>query len=314
MGYAHIEARGPAQPLTGACCETLLPPFLGPPLHALLSKTCFSGRFPDIMLQHTGTQATNFKWVAADLLADEQGPTAEEAVSTVTAGEDFLTPSYVVPAERSVSSDQTEPITSEVDILNEIFGTSSVVPEKKEPVFASVQRTFSPSTGVQRTDKPLLSPLPEMKLGSLDEIQIPPRKPPFSKTSYADQSLAYVEGGITGTFNIPREVRITFYSGQSSLSAQALKWVHAFALRVVRDPRLLAEIRISEQQWKVQEKRLSMILQILKEEGVSAHQIRIYKTERNPDSVLMGYVYNSDQTVLKTGTKIREEEQKLIDW
>ena len=75
MGYAHLEAWGPAQYLTGACCETLLPPFLGPPLHALFSKTCFSGRFLDIMLQHTGTQATNFKWVAAflSLSTDSQG-------------------------------------------------------------------------------------------------------------------------------------------------------------------------------------------------------------------------------------------------
>lgn len=76
MGYAHLEAWGSAQPLTGVFCETLLPPFPGPPLHSLLSNTCFSGRFLDIMLQHTGTQVTNFKWVAAflSLSIDTQGP------------------------------------------------------------------------------------------------------------------------------------------------------------------------------------------------------------------------------------------------
>ena len=252
--------------------------------------------------------------IGADLLADEQGPTADEAVSTVTAGEDFLAPSYVVPSSEQ-RGNQPAPIPSEVDILNEIFGTSAIVSEKKETASsAPVQRTFSPKTGVQRTDQPLLSPLPEMLQVSLDEAQIPPKKTPFTRTSYADQSLAFVEGGVMGTFNMPREVRITFYSGQSSLSAQALKWVRAFAIRVVRDPRLLAEIRVSEQQWKLQEKRLSLILQILKEEGVSVHQIRVLKTERNPDSILMGYVYNSEQTVSKSGIKKHEDEQKLIDW
>ena len=249
--------------------------------------------------------------ISADLLADEQGPTAEGAVSTMTAGEDFLTPSYVVPSGGQRYVNQTAPIPSEVDILNEIFGTSTIT---EKPAPAPVQRTFSPATGLQRTDQPLLSPLPEMLQVSLDETPIAPKKVPFTKTSYADQSLAFVEGGVMGTFNMPREVRITFYSGQSSLSAQALKWVRAFAIRVVRDPRLLAEIRVSEQQWKLQEKRLSMILQVLKEEGVSVHQIRVLKTERNPDSILMGYVYNSEQTLSKTGTKAHSDEQKLIDW
>ena len=252
--------------------------------------------------------------VGADLLADEQGPTADQAVSTVTAGEDFLTPSYVVPASEKTSLNQTEPIPSEVDILNEIFGTSAVVPPQKEAPQKPVQRTFSPATGVQKADKPLLTPLPDVMSVALDETPILPKKMPFTQTNYADQSLAFVESGMTGTFHIPREVRITFYSGQSSLSAQALKWARAFAVRVVRDPRLLAEIRVSEEQWKVQEKRLSMILQILKEEGVSPHQIRVYKTERNPDSILMGYVYNSEQTQSKTGVKTQTDEQKLIDW
>ena len=250
--------------------------------------------------------------MGADLLADEQGPTADGAVSTMTAGEDFLTPSYVVPSSEQRPVNQPAPIPSEVDILNEIFGTPAVVSEKKAP--APIQRTFSPATGVHRTDQPLLSPLPEMLNVSLDEAPIPPKKVPFNRTSYADQSLAFVESGVMGTFNMPREVRITFYSGESALSAQALKWVRAFAIRVVRDPRLLAEIRISDQQWKIQEKRLSMILQILKEEGVSVHQIRVLKTERNPDSILMGYVYNSDQTMTKNETKTHENEQKLIDW
>ena len=252
--------------------------------------------------------------IGADLLADEQGPTADDAVSAMTAGEDFLAPSYVVPSSEQRNVNQPAPIPSEVDILNEIFGTSSIVPEKKTPPAAPVQRTFSPASGLQRTDQPLLSPLPEMLRVSLDEAPIAPKKVPFNRTSYADQSLAFVESGVMGTFNMPREVRITFYSGQSSLSAQALKWVRAFAIRVVRDPRLLAEIRVSEQQWKLQEKRLSMILQILKEEGVSVHQIRVLKTDRNPDNILMGYVYNSEQTVAKTGTKAHEDEQKLIDW
>lgn len=246
---------------------------------------------------------------AEDLLADEQGPTAPEAIATVTANEDFLTPTYTVPAQQ-----QPTPVPSEVDILNEIFGsdtpeitTASV--QNPKPV----QRTFSPRVGIQNENEPpLLTPLPPLPIITA-ESEIPARKTYFKQTNYADQALA-LGGTPSSGIGIPREIRITFYKNQSTLSAQALKWVKSFAMRVVNDPRLLAEIRFSDQNPKIQEKRLSLLLQVLKEAGLSAHQIRLYKTRRDENSILIGYVENPDDTPLKIVNKSTERTQKTIDW
>ena len=251
---------------------------------------------------------------AADLLADEQGPTAPEAITTVTANEDFLLPTYVAPTEPE-KSEQTAVVPSEIDILNEIFGSPDPVPvATKQVVTMPMQQTFSPRTGIEKTeDSPLLTPLPPLPVPVLSQdIKIEPKEKIIKQTDYADEVLEKATAPSAGLG--PREIRITFYPGQSTFSAQALKWAKAFALRVVNDPRLLLEIRVSEQNWKVQEKRLSILSQILKEKGVSAHQVRVYKTGREENSILMGYAYNPEYTSLGNGKKLGEREQKTIDW
>ena len=247
---------------------------------------------------------------AADLLADEQGPTAPEAVATVTANEDFLLPSYVAP-----TTQQTAPVPSEVDILNEIFGSAE--PESVAPKALISQnealpsRTFTPQTGIQ-PENDLLTPLPPKPVIQA-EPAITPKKMYFQQANYADQALA-LGGSASSGIGMPREIRITFYQGQTALSAQALKWVKSFALHVVNDPRLLAEIRVSNQDPKIQEKRLKLLLQVLKEMGVSAHQIRLYQTPRESNSILIGYAENSEYTLPKNVQKSTERIQKTIDW
>ena len=247
---------------------------------------------------------------AADLLADEQGPTAPEAVIAQTAGDDFLLPSYTVPAAPSW---QQEPVPSEVDILNEIFGPSSTAlssqPIEKKP---ATQRTFSPQKGLQRADTPLLTPLAPLPVAPA-EFEIEPKKAYFPRAGYADQFLATAASANTA-LSMPREIRITFYPNQATFSAQALKWVKSFATRVVNDPRLLAEIRISNENEAIQQKRLRLLLQVLKESGVSRHQIRLYKTNREADSVLIGYAQNPSYTAIKPGVNSKERIQKTIDW
>lgn len=260
-----------------------------------------------------------FNVSAADLLADEQGPTSPEAVATVTANEDFLLPSYVVP-----SSPETAPVPSEVDILKEIFGTPDPVPPvSKQPVVpqtasatpvSNAQQTFSPRAGVQCVpEKPLLTPLPPLPIIRA-EAQVPSKKAAFTQANYADQLLAMAATPSESGVGMTREIRITFYPNQASFSAQALKWVKSFAVRVVNDPTLLAEVRFSEKNPKIQEKRLKVLLQILKEEGVSAHQIRLYKTARDENSILMGYTYNPEYRMGGKGEILNERTRKTIDW
>ena len=250
---------------------------------------------------------------AADLLADEQGPTAPEAVAAVTADEDFLLPSYVVPGDNTLSLNTPASVPSEVDILNEIFGTPTPLPAPTPQVNRPVQHTFSPRTGVQSEGgMPLLTPLPPLPVIQNEPV-IEAKKPAFKQTGYADQALAMATSTNSG-LGMPREIRITFYSGQSTFSAQALKWAKSFAVRVVNQPTLLAEIRVSDQNWPVQEKRLAVLLQILKETGVSAHQIRLYKTGREENTILMGYTNNPDYTTMENRTTLKERVQKTIDW
>lgn len=251
--------------------------------------------------------------VAEDLLSDEQGPTSSEAVATVTANEDFLLPSYAIPVANATP--QTTAIPSEVDILNEIFGSDN--PTASAPPAVGTQhsfpssQTFFPRTGVQ-IGQELLTPLPPLPVIQNEEI-IPAKEVYFKRLGYADQALAMATTSGTGV-GMPREIKISFYHNQTSFSAQALKWVKSFAIRVVNDPTLLAEIRVSEQDPKIQEKRLRILLQILKETGVSVHQIRLYQTNRNPDSILMGYVNNPDYTTLKGDGNSKKQEQKTINW
>ena len=212
---------------------------------------------------------------AADLLSDEQGPTAPEAVATVTANENFLTSTYATP---EIQSQSVAPVPSEVDILNEIFGSDNPESSVSSAMIAHnatpQQRTFSPRTGVQCDDEtPLLTPLPPLKIPQ-SESDVPPKKVHFKQSGLADQAVAMATTTSSGV-GMPREVRITFYPDQSTFSAQAIKWVKSFAIHVVNNPTLLIEIRMSNQNPKIQRKRLSILLQILKEEGVSAHQIRL---------------------------------------
>ena len=244
--------------------------------------------------------------LAEDLLADEQGPTAFDAVETVTANTDFLAPTYTAPAE------QPTPVPSEVDILNEIFGSDTPVPAQTPPSPKQTQRTFTPQNYVQRTDTPLLTPLPPQPVFAMD-TPIPPKQTYFNNTSYADQVLA-TSATAYSPLSIPREIRITFYPGKTAFSAQALKWAKAFATHVVNDPRLLVEIRVSEEDWSIQEKRLSILLQILKESGVSAHQIRLFKTARDANSILMGYANNPDLTLAGNDKNLKKGVQKTISW
>ena len=250
---------------------------------------------------------------AAELLADEQGPTAPEAVTTETANEDFLLPTYVAPGEPE-SVAQTAVVPSEIDILNEIFGSPDPVPAATEQIVKRpIQQTFSPRTGVEKTkESEILTPLAPLPIIPTD-ILIEPKKQAFKQSRYVDQALAMATTPPSG-LAMPREIRITFYPGQSTFSAQALKWAKSFALRVVNDPKLLVEIRVSEQSWKVQEKRLRILSQVLKETGISAHQIRVYKTARDENSILMGYAYNPEYTLMGNGKNSNEREQKTIDW
>ncbi len=230
--------------------------------------------------------------------------------------DDFLVDTYsmpaaplsvpAVPAVQSVAS-----MPNNMDILTEIFGSNAMTLNANQPVVSSQTREFTPTPGLYYPKQSVLTKLPDLPAPQLtvERYIDTSHKPVIQQPDYADQLLEAVENGKQVYFSIPKEVRIKFYPAQSNLSAQAMKWIKSFALKVRDDPRLVLEIRASNENWPLQSKRLGLMLQAILETGISRHQIVVYKTARSVDSVLLGYAQAVNQEV-----KVNKKRQKTIRW
>lgn len=223
--------------------------------------------------------------------------------------DDFLGPTYAMPDAPVFVEKPQMPL--QKDVLSEIFGDNALKLNANQPVQPIESKTITPTPGMYRPKQNILTKLPDLPVPtmtfepSVDTTITPVIKQP----KYADDLLAEVQGGKKVMFSAPREVRVSFYPGQSSLSAQALKWIKIFALKVRDDPRLVVEIRASDENWPLQSKRVALMLQTVMEQGVSRHQIYVYKSPRDTDTVLIGYGQAVDKEV-KKGKK----QQKTISW
>ena len=230
-------------------------------------------------------------------------------VAVMPNADDFLGPTYAMPDAPVFV--QTPQISPQKDILTEIFGDNALKLNANQPVQAIEPKTITPTPGMYRPKQNVLTKLPDLPVPSMtfepsvDTTIMPVIKQP----QYADDLLMALREDKATRFTVPREIRISFYPGQSSLSAQALKWIKAFSIKVRKDPRLVMEIRVSEEDWPLQSKRVGLMLQAVMEQGVSRHQIVIYKGARSPDTVLLGYGRSVDKEV-KKGKK----QQKTISW
>lgn len=233
--------------------------------------------------------------------------------------DDFLAETYSVPAEpfsvqpQMVSPDVVVPVPSNKDILTEIFGEGAITLNANQPVkSSSVQtRNFSPTPGMYYPKQAILTKLPELPPPQMtvERFVDTVRTPVIQQSDFADQLLEAVEQDKTPYFSIPKEIRIKFYPGQSDLSLHAMKWIRSFAIKVRNDPRLVIEMRASEENWPLQSKRLGLMLQTILEAGASRHQIVIYKSPRSADTILLGYGRMADQEV-----KMNKKRQKTISW
>jgi hypothetical protein len=222
---------------------------------------------------------------------------------------DFLGPTYAMPDAPVFV--QTPQMPLQKDVLSEIFGDNALKLNANQPVQPIESKTITPTPGMYRPKQNILTKLPDLPVPSMTfEPSVDTTITPVIKQpKYADDLLAEVQGGKKVMFSAPREVRVSFYPGQSSLSAQALKWIKIFALKVRNDPRLVLEIRVSDENWPLQSKRVALMLQTVMEQGVSRHQIYVYKSPRATDTVLIGYGQAVDKEV-KKGKK----QQKTISW
>jgi hypothetical protein len=223
--------------------------------------------------------------------------------------DDFLGPTYAMPDAPVFV--QTPQMPLQKDVLREIFGDNALKLNANQPVQPIESKTITPTSGMYRPKQNILTKLPDLPVPSMTfEPSVDTTITPVIKQpKYADDLLAEVQGGKKVMFSAPREVRVSFYPGQSFLSAQALKWIKIFALKVRDDPRLVVEIRASDENWPLQSKRVALMLQTVMEQGVSRRQIYVYKSPRDTDTVLIGYGQAVDKEV-KKGKK----QQKTISW
>lgn len=224
--------------------------------------------------------------------------------------DDFLGPTYAMP-DAPVFVETPVAVPSNRDILTEIFGSNALTLNVNQPVQQMPSRTITPTPGIYQPKQNVLTKLPDLPVPNMtfEPVVDTTITPLIKQPKYADDLLAEMQGGKKVMFSAPREVRISFYPGQSSLSAQALKWIKIFALKVRDDPRLVMEIRASDENWPLQSKRVALMLQSVMEQGVSRHQIYVYKSPRAIDTVLIGYGQAADKEV-KKGKK----QQKTISW
>ena len=266
--------------------------------------------------------------------ADKTTRVPEDVLVFDSAAQDFVLPSYFdgVPApspqpmtfapNTTSESKTVQQIPDNVDILKEIFGDEEAVtsaPPKSQPPVATmpVGQVFYPQPQVIRTEvktQPLLTPLPPIP--PAPEANIPPKTRTTPVQLYSSKILAKEMGKSKTAIILPKDMRLQFSPGSAQLAHSNLKWITAYALHVQKDPRLVVEIRVSQNDWTIQRSRLNLIVQTLLQRGLPSRQIRILRTDRDADSLILGYNDRADQTKIIVPDEVprKIKQQKTLSW
>ncbi len=86
---------------------------------------------------------------------------------------------------------------------------------------------------------------------------------------------------------MPSEIRLTFKPDGAEMSAQSVKWIKAFGLRVKKDIQRAIEVRMSNENIALQEKRFALIRSTLVGVGVNDAQIVPFMTNRSPHTIIL---------------------------
>ena len=271
----------------------------------------------------------------------------EEDVALLTAEGDFVVPTYLLPTQEEtppapvVNVTQTAvktpdtPTTPAAHALNETaaaprqqtptyLGTNHLVaPVVKPQELAdapSVPTTSAPTnTRVSGTieKKPLLLPLAPIAQTTADEIpSVPTKERRVVPSALADTLLANLEQNTGSDFLLPHEIKVSFYKNATALSGQTLKWIKAFALQTIQDPRLIVEIRMSQINPTIQAQRLAVVKNALLGTGLSTHQIRVSYTKRPADSFVIRAVEKTEDVDITQNTTASGKtiEKRTIKW
>ena len=266
------------------------------------------------------------------LLSSSVFAQVEDVIVLDNTSNDFLLPSYFESQEianaQPMPPAMTEPVyataptqvPTDVDILNEIFGSQTVAPAPTKQAATKPQsksQTFYPSKNIgvrQEQEQPLLTPLPPIP--AVPEPTIEPPKHTAHKSLYASKLLGKETGKGKSNVQFPKEIRLMFNPGSTQLSESIVKWISAYALHVRKDPRLVLNIRISTQNWDIQQSRLGLIVKLLIEKGLSTRQIQVFRANRDPNTLILSAETSPTQTqiIVPDETKRVIREQKTFVW
>ncbi len=279
----------------------------------------------------------------------------EENVATITAEGDFIVPTFLLPSveqnkpgmktqtvmERKetntvrklpvVKITQTEliPVREQMAVERRLTGKTTKTSKMYKEALARSKGVTAASSGVKEYDneavetksakkKKLLLPLKPMPKPVPMEEEIAGTAPMYKTftSETADKVLSSSEDSEDTPLLMPLDIKVTFYPDSAEFSGQMVKWIKVFSMRARNDPRYMVDIRLSTKNPVVQQKRLMVIQQILKNNGLSQHQIVVDYVNRPENSLILRMVkkeesVETEKIQLKNG---QVKERKTINW
>lgn len=254
----------------------------------------------DRKISETQTVVTKTKTTTTTTTNSQQLPVyvVSKTTSENVALQEPSHPIADVPETKTVVEAQDDAIISETDEDTTIAISSDTVKAAKQE------------------KKPILIPLAPLPTSDTTELALekPTRKIVPSK--YADNVLNAVSNNEPTEFIMPQEIRVSFYKNADNFSGQTLKWVKAFSTKVLNDPRLMVQVRVSKKSPKLQMRRLSVIKNALIGAGLSTHQMQFVASDRDVDSLVLRTIMKPENayTIHQSQTKKRKSSPAQTKW
>lgn len=183
-----------------------------------------------------------------------------------------------------------------------------------EDILADTDESANTSTNKKTLLLPLKPQATTVKAESGDLTAKPIRK--TFPSAFADKVLSAAKTDTSLPLIMPQDLKVSFYPNATDFSGQTIKWIKAFSLRALQDPRYVVEVRLSRQNPALQQKRFYVIQRILSSTGLSSHQIAVDYVDRPADSLILRTVKKAENTSIvktKTGSG-RSKEKSTINW
>ncbi len=283
----------------------------------------------------TTTTTTTTKEVPVYVVSASSSKTVDVA-STVSSEEVKPTPVMDVQAQKAKTDtivaqagkmETVKPVVVQTtpQVITHNIGAGYNTPKslvKEDVKTKTLVAPSAPSVGVEAKlhqadqTRPVLIPLAPLPKVAEPEPVVEPRVRKIIPSQYADDMLSALAENKRPDFIMPQEIKVSFYKNASHFSGQTIKWIKAFSVSAMNDPRLIVEVRLSTQNPSVQQKRLSIIQNTLIGNGLSPHQIRVVFTNRPADSLILRTMPKPElaQVSVSETKKGRRAEKRTTRW